>query len=602
MPTVPQYEPGRIAARPLNAPQVGVSASSASFGARTAQAVGELGRGVFDFGMMLKARDERDRAKKDKETAGNLALQAEIELKTAMESGVFAKRGVDASNASADAQKAAEEIRRKFSSQLKGDDQTALFSAQFDHASRQYLLGAVEHQTQQLQVAETTRRAAENQTAVERAVFFRNSPALIADAEKTLEANTRAEFGGLPEKADETMRERRAALHLGVVNGFLQDGEEARAMAHLEANKGALGEELVGKVKAGVELRQTQREILGMVDAGASEDDIAAAVAARVSDPGKADDLLRYANTFLATRRRSEAAQSKAATESAWAELEKTRDPSAIKAGLPREVRHQMQEWLQKGAVDADPEPGLFEEIMRSSPETRRKMANNPAIYSEARRRLGGSKSKWWQTVETKLQDELAGKVDEKKAGAAKGFLSDQELANKTFDALAASRGVSFGTKDEEAKRRNGFLLRYDRELIEAQEAQGEKPLTREQKESIASKLLIAGSFDDGSWFSSPRRFAFEAERARSRFSPELPEEQAALIPRNANVEYDDDSGEFVAEVAGGRELIRPATGERARRKPAPPRKSTVAELGEFLDATGRMGGRMVMKAIGGSK
>lgn len=488
MPTVPQYEPGRVAARPLNAPQVGVSASSAAFGARQAQAMGELGRGVFDFGMMLRARNEQEQAKKDTEAAGNLALQAEVELKQAMEQRILSKQGVDASNATEEAQKAAEEIRRKYAAGLKQGRQAEIFGAQFDHVSRQYLLGAVSHQTKQLEVATATRRAAENQTATERAVALRNDPAAISSAEETVRLNTAAEFKGMdPVAIEAETRNRLGALHGKIASGFFEDGKFDEADAYVRKNADTIGPEAAQKFSAAIKDRRIFSSMETMAEGGWGEDGIRGIVEEQEKDPRKVADYMQQARAMIDRRKDRQQLATKEAIEAGWRRVEETLDPKDIPQNIPYADRKRMLDAIQKAKTtgDGDPDLAKYQALMTATPEQRKAILSAPGAYSEARMALGGGKSPWWEALDKQLRDDLGGKVDKKQAEKVEGHMSVMQIGESVFRAAKIP--------DKDGARKAKFDLEFNREATEAQKAAGDKPLTPEQLSRIASRLIVSG-------------------------------------------------------------------------------------------------------------
>lgn len=556
MPTVPVYSGQQVRQAAMPGQNVQVHATADAFGARQARALGQVAEGLSSAGSLLMEIQAKAKERDDKILAGSAYNAAALEAQKAMQDSVYAKEGAAAIDSEEVAKKSMEEIRAKYMSQLKSSRQKELFSASFDHDAANNMGNAVTHWGRQSKVAEDINRSTMNQLAIDRAMgsALGNTPSVatdIAEAERVLVQNTVAKF-----KVDPTLGKLEAQkavglLHQQIADGYAKAGRYDDALNHLDANKAKLDPVVAAKVVGDVQYRKDQGTILGMVQEGKSEDEIAQHIMGATKDPARADDLMRYAKTFLSARERERAAQTEQAIEGAWSRLEASGNPADIDPRLPRKVRHDMEKYLQEGATAKDADYEQFERLMGLSEPELVTLAKNQEALSEARLALGGGKSKEWNALHNRIIKATGGKVDEKKEAEAEGFLSDQGLATNMFNTKFLSLAEKGDLdKKQEAAARSKFLVAYNQKLAEAQRQAGDKPLDLAVKQKIAGRMLLFGEWDPGVMTTGRNLFKYEVE-------------QEGLDLADWQGEADTGAPQ---EIAGGREVV--VDGQRFRKKP----------------------------------
>lgn len=250
------------------------NATAAAFGGNQGEALTKAGAALQSFGGDMVKVVAESKEKRDKSIARDALNQAEMEAMQ-YSLGVYNKKGKDAIDSFSFASKDLDGIRAKFSKALENDQQRELFELSFGDSLRGHLKTIYKHQEDQRTEYENATIDAQNKTAQDKAVAYRNSPQVTKEALNTIAANTAYKYRGMGEEViKQKIGEAQHTLNASIVDAYASENNIEAAIKYLEANKAGFNPtkypEIEAKLKKQNEIGWIQKRAIELNNSGLS--------------------------------------------------------------------------------------------------------------------------------------------------------------------------------------------------------------------------------------------------------------------------------------------------------------------------------------------
>jgi hypothetical protein len=565
MPTIPVYENQRVTQAPISNAKVAGGASAESFGGNSARQLAKLGAGLTDTGNLLLELRAKEKEKDDRVVAQDLLNQATLEAHKTMQTSVLERKGLDAKESEKTASDAMTVIRKKYLDLAKDKRQKELFTSQFDNQAGRHIGDAVSHWSREREDANKKNSLAATQLAADEVLATTlakpdglTQAALsqkLAAAEKTIADSNASLYPGVPGAAALKTKQDIGKLHEQVANAYASTGNYDMADTFIKANMSKLDPVEAAKLTGAIDTKRQYGAVLGLIQKGATEQDVFAHVAKTVTDPSKADDLVNYGKSLILARDKTNALDQKAATEASWRRVEDSLNPLDIDQSLPAEERHKQRAYIEartkKGEEGIVPDLVEFKRLMALDGDGLIALQKSGKM-SDAVVALGGTKSKWYQAFQSQMEDRLGGKVDPEAKAAAHGTMSDLQRNGYAFD----EKWVKIGNelKGPEYKAALGqYQLRYEQELLNLQATKKKGEIvTPAEKTAINLRLLPVGEKEE--WGRNPKVLGFQVAPGE-KFIQAVPPAVAAVAKGNSTdtvVKQHPTTGNWLVKDADG--------------------------------------------------
>lgn len=226
------------------------SATKESFGGGQAQQLTNIGTAMQNTAEQVQKMAVESQARRDKALTRDVLVQAQTEA-LEYSKGVYSRQGKDAIDSYPAAQQDFAKMRQKYSRMLENDTQRDLFNTSFDGVALSHASAILDHQEKERKRFEEETLDAQNKTAHDTAVAYRNRAEDISQAEMTILANTAFKYRPLGvDVAKLKQKEALHALHADIVDAFIKDDQPETAIEYIKNNRDRFNEAKLPEIEA----------------------------------------------------------------------------------------------------------------------------------------------------------------------------------------------------------------------------------------------------------------------------------------------------------------------------------------------------------------
>jgi len=514
MPKIPIYERS-VAPAALPDTRSNVRATGASFGAGNAQDVQSVGDSAFRLGAAITREGQRLRREKEKTEVRDVYNQADEAMRKTL-TPFYQLQGGAADGVYGRGQVEAEKIRKKYSKNLKTQEQLDMFNASFDRLARGYDNKLIGHEATQMEKYRVDTLDAENKNAIDNAVVNRYDARAIGESEFTIVQNTNAKYRGYEGViADEMAKKARTLLHTSVMDGLMSDSPSA-AWNYFKRNEKRFSNPDLFDPAVFAAIKPTLEK--------KAEEDVIRQTAIRISNSGmsleaqlEAADKIEDSSIGSAVRakvkqRYADKTAAKTAKENAYFDAEwknLVQNPTLYEIPYPR-LRNDQWSAMEKYRSNFLQKKAGFRTSTDMNLWSRLSVMPDPQFkeipIGEMIGYMSSMEEKRWNPLFERYRKLQLGQEPDQSFTSVQ---STNQMVNTKLEGIGVDLGKD--ASDKNKTKSELFRRRFQIELENFEAIEGRKARPTE-REKIADELLIEGEIDGTLWDPNKRLYELSPE------------------------------------------------------------------------------------------